>query len=183
MGGPKAFAPFGGRPLVARVLDAMRPLTDERVVACGRIVAAAPWLDVVGFDARLVPDPGDGPMAGLRAGAAVAQGEWLLVAPCDTPLVTPALFEALLQEARGRDGCVPVVDGREQPLVACYRREALARAAALVRLPRELPRALDIALLDEALLASVPHGRDAVRDADTPGELARLESVLTHGAR
>lgn len=169
MGAAKAFVPFLGEPLLARAVRTLRPAVDDLVVACGRIARAEPWLALVG-DARLVPDMGDGPMAGLRAGAAVATGDWLVVAPVDAPLVTAQLARELVAAAQGWEGAVPVLDEREQPLLACYHRETLARAAARVHLPRELPRAMRVTRVPAASL-----GGYLLRDADTPEELAELE--------
>lgn len=176
MGRPKAFAPFLGEPLLARALRTARAVASEVVLSCGPLADARPWLDLAP-DARLVPDLGGGPMSGLRAGAAAATAEWLLVMPVDMPLATPALLEALAQAARGRDAAMPRHEGIDQPLLACYRRAPLMRAAAQARLPRDLAKHLNVARLDGALVASLPHGENALRDADTPDALAALEAV------
>ena len=177
MGQPKAFVPFLGEPLLSRAARTMRDVAAKVVVATGPLRDARPWQDAAGEDARLVPDMGGGPMAGLRAGAAATNREWLLVMPVDMPLVTRDLLEILLLAADGHDGAIAVDDAREQPLLACYHGQRLMRAAATVHLPRELPSALHLARVDAAAIAGVPYGADALRDADTPEALAELEKI------
>lgn len=162
MGRPKAFVDFRGAPLVRWPLRALAPLCEEVLVAAGSL-----QLDVPG--ARSVADEGGGPLSGLRAGAREAKGEWLLVAPCDAPLVTTALYRALLDLARGRDGAMVRLENRDQPLVACYRLDALRPALASAFAPRDLPRLMGLALLEDPRLAPL------ARDADTPDELRALE--------
>lgn len=175
----KALVPFRGRPLVAWPLAALREVADEVVVAVGTHADLDARTDILG-DALAIGDAGGGPRAGLRAGARLAAGAWLLVAPCDAPLVTPALYRALLAAAReqGRDAAMPRVDGYAQPLVACYRVAPLREALAEIAAPRELAARLDAAFLDESALDALPYGRACVRDADTLEELAALEALL-----
>src|SRR5437764_557611 len=70
MGRPKAWLPFRGQPMLARVLGRLAPLFTEQ------IVVRAPGQELPAVAARFVEDeaPGQGPVAGLAAGlAAVSQ--------------------------------------------------------------------------------------------------------------
>src|SRR5437879_8946661 len=70
MGRPKAWLPFHGQPMLARVLARLGPLFAECVVV------RAPDQELPPVDARLVEDeaPGQGPVAGLAAGLAAITG-------------------------------------------------------------------------------------------------------------
>ncbi len=79
-GSDKALAPLDGRPLIAHVIDRLRPQADALVVV-GR---AHPGQPTVGDR----PGPGLGPLAGLNAALAYAAAhgfETVLTAGCDLP--------------------------------------------------------------------------------------------------
>ena len=104
MGGrDKGLLEWRGRPLIAWLHERVRPLTDDLIISCNRNAERyAPYAD------RLVTDQDSdfqGPLAGIRAGLAVARHGQLLVLPCDAPLVDRPLLDALLERA----GSKPVV--------------------------------------------------------------------------
>lgn len=115
-GGDKALLDVGGRPMLARVLDALA--TEAAVVA---ISANG---DPARFAAYGVPVLGDrdflgcGPLAGVLAGldwAAGRGGDVLLTVPGDTPFVPPGLAAALAPAP-----CCASSAGRVHPLVALW---------------------------------------------------------------
>lgn len=121
MGRPKALLPLADAPLVARVVAALRAVTDDVVVV------AAPGQELPPLPARLVSDrvPHEGPLNGIRHGLAAAQSDVCVVAPCDAAFLQPALVSHLLAAAAGYDVVVPRWLQRLQPLHAVYRRSVL----------------------------------------------------------
>lgn len=104
MGGhDKGLLAWRERPLVAWLHDLLRPLSDDLIISCNRNETLyATYAD------RLVTDQDrdfQGPLAGIRAGMAVARHAQMLVLPCDAPLVDRPLIDALLAQA----GNKPVV--------------------------------------------------------------------------
>ncbi|WP_070344600.1 molybdenum cofactor guanylyltransferase MobA [Pseudomonas aeruginosa] len=98
MGGrDKGLIEWQGLPLIAHLHRLVRPLTDDLIVSCNRNQERyAAYADrLVSDDSRDFP----GPLAGIRAGLAVARHPWLLVLPCDAPRIDRALLETLLQAA------------------------------------------------------------------------------------
>ncbi|MFV3304433.1 molybdenum cofactor guanylyltransferase MobA [Pseudomonas sp. NY15181] len=96
MGGQdKGLLPWQGRPLVSYAAALARPLSDDLIISCNRNPDEyAPYAD------RLVHDDSPdfpGPLAGIRAGLAVARHAHLLVLPCDAPRLDGELLERLLQ--------------------------------------------------------------------------------------
>nr|MBF3180021.1 NTP transferase domain-containing protein [Pseudomonas aeruginosa] len=82
MGGrDKGLIEWQGLPLIAHLHRLVRPLTDDLIVSCNRNQERyAAYADhLVSDDSRDFP----GPLAGIRAGLAVARHPWLLVLPCD----------------------------------------------------------------------------------------------------
>ncbi len=118
MGRPKAWLPFRGRPMLARVLDRLAPLFAE----C--IVVRAPGQELPPVVARFVEDeaPGQGPVAGLAAGLSAASCPLAFVVSCDAPFVDPGIVAHLVSRCRPPYAVVvPLWDGRPQPLHAVYR--------------------------------------------------------------
>ena len=127
-GARKALIEVGGRAILDRQLDVLRPRA-QRIAA-----VLAPADDDTAFTARglaIARDPvaGAGPLAGLAAALVWAVGDPLLALACDMPLIDGAVVDLVAARARGgADLAVPIAHGRAQPLCACYG----ARCRALV---------------------------------------------------
>jgi molybdopterin-guanine dinucleotide biosynthesis protein A len=125
-GGPKALTEFDGRPMVQCVFEAIAPLASQVVVSVASVSMAdalRPLLPSAEFaiDGR----HGTGPLEGIRRGCELAQGERLLVAPCDAPLLRAELY-GLLGKMLGRhDAAVPKIEVLD-PVRAVYRRIRVA---------------------------------------------------------
>lgn len=96
-GADKGLLDWQGRPLIAWLHALARPLTDDLIISCNRNAERyAAYAD------RLVQDDDadfQGPLAGIRAGLKIARHPWLLVLPCDAPLLNLALVQELLNKA------------------------------------------------------------------------------------
>lgn len=113
MGGQdKGLIQWRGEPLIAHVQRLVRPLTDDLIVSCNRNP------DRYGLYAdRLVHDDQTdfpGPYAGIRAGLAVARHDYLVVLPCDAPLLDEALIQGLRETAQAHPGKPVMVRQGEQ---------------------------------------------------------------------
>lgn len=99
MGGrDKGLVEWRGRPMIAWLRDAVRPLTDDLIISCNRNAERyQPYADHLVSDAEA---DFPGPLAGIRAGLAVARHPWLLVLPCDAPKVDEALLLAMRDAAQ-----------------------------------------------------------------------------------
>ena len=124
MGGrDKGLVEIAGRPMIAWVLDALRAQAGHILVNANRNLE-----DYARFGCRVVPDvePGFlGPLAGLATGMAHATTDYVVTAPCDSPLVAPDLVRRLYSACTGADADIAVAhDGaRLQPVFALARRD------------------------------------------------------------
>lgn len=118
MGRDKATLRVGRETLVERAVTRLAAVCD-RVVVADRDRGVAPR----GVTA-VADGPGAGPAAGILGAAASAPEADLLVLGCDLPAVPVALLEHLRDTAG--DWVVPFRGGWPEPLVALYRRPALA---------------------------------------------------------
>jgi len=162
-----------GEPLAMRGLRALQALCAEVYVAGDR-----PDLVAAGVACHADSHPGSS-LGGLETALAHAQHDWVLVLPCDLPFPSPALLRALL--AARRDDALAVVPRTprgSEPLIACYRRDALPLLQAQLdagelRLHRLLERLQPVYLEAEAL---PPGWRRALRNLNTPDDLAQLQA-------
>lgn len=95
MGGQdKGLLPWRTKPLIAHLHEVVRPLSDDLIISCNRNGDRyREWADTLVHDHQ--PDF-PGPLAGVLAGLAVAQHDWVLVLACDAPRVDRRLLESLL---------------------------------------------------------------------------------------
>ncbi|QES42718.1 molybdenum cofactor guanylyltransferase [Streptomyces venezuelae] len=127
-GADKPGVRVGGRALIDRVLAACSGAGTTVVVAAPRPTARpVVW-------AREEP-AGGGPLAALDAGLARTSAERVVVLSADLPFLGEPTVRRLLDAlaGSGADGAVLTdPDGRDQPLVAAYRRDALLREIAVL---------------------------------------------------
>lgn len=170
-GTDKALAPAGDRPLGRRVVDALRAAAVDPVAFIGG--DAGPRIGV-----PTVPDlrPGEGPLGGLATAMAWAKPHRVVVVPCDAVLLDAAHVTALtavpgIDPETGRErAVVATVDGEPRISLACWPGEWHRSTLAMVDAGHR--RFFDA--LTEQPWVGVEVPPEAVIDADTPQELARL---------
>lgn len=128
-GQDKGWIQWQGRPLIAWVIESLRPQAGELLISANR------HLDrYAALGARVVADadPGayQGPFAGLVQLLGAAQGQWLLCVPCDSPRLPPDLAARFAARVAEEDADIGVLadDGGIHPTF-CYLRTALAADA------------------------------------------------------
>jgi molybdenum cofactor guanylyltransferase len=128
-GARKALLEIGGRAIIDRQLDVLRPRAS-RIAAVLRSDDDDTPFTARGLEVVRDRVDGKGPLAGLAAALAWAGGDTLLAVACDMPLIDPHIVDLVTGRARtrGADLAVPIAHGRPQPLLACYG----ARCGALV---------------------------------------------------
>ncbi len=183
MGGdPKALMELGGRPIVARVLDIVRQVT-ERVL----LVTNTP--DLYAFlGLPMVPDvfPEGGSLGGIYSGLRAAPGDAAFTVACDMPFLSAPVARLLLARAGEADVVAPRIGEQWETLHACYGKACLAPMERRLREGRlritgffEEVRVLAIT---EAEVAAVGDLARVFMNVNTPDELARAR-VLAADAR
>lgn len=123
-GADKGLLAWQGKPLIAWLHAQVRPLTDDLIISCNRNQSA-----YAGYADQLVSDAeGDfpGPLAGIRAGLQQARHPYLLVLPCDAPLLDRPLLLGLLHAA-GEHAVVLRQGEQWQPLFSLWPRALLGQ--------------------------------------------------------
>ena len=126
-GEDKALVEIGGSPMLARMIELMRKVTQSlRIVARGGAYS--------GFGVEMVEDrwPGEGPFGGIvsaleHAATKEPQFEWNLTVSCDMPFLTEEWLRFLVQRAETSDAEVVLARSTSgpEPLCACWRTGAV----------------------------------------------------------
>lgn len=172
-GQAKGLAHFRGRAMALAVADMLAAF-------CARVVIEAQ--PDAGYGALGLPlahaaagHEGKGPLAGLAAGLSLAGGDAAVAfAPCDMPLLTPAVYQALT--AAGAGGAYAKTAAGVEPLVAVLPGKALPTL--LRALDREPPRTHVV--LDQAGARTVLFEDPApFTNVNTPADLERLSRATS----
>jgi molybdopterin-guanine dinucleotide biosynthesis protein A len=186
-GGDKCLLPLAGRPLLAHILERIRPQLralainangpPERFAAFGLPVVAD---SVAGY-----PGPLAGILAGLDWAAAAAPGcAWLVSIPSDAPFLPQDLVPRLMQGVAGgaADLACAASGGRSHPVVGLWPlrlREALRLAVAGEGI-RKVDRWTARYRLATVAFAAEPV--DPFFNANEPGDLAAAERLAKAAA-
>lgn len=164
-GSDKAVAPAGQLLLGQRVVRSMREAGIDPVVAVGGSAGAA-----LGIPTIADRQPGAGPLAALATVLAWAGVGWVVVAPCDLPLLTASHVSALTSHLEPGQARVAQVAGRPQPSLAVWPASwARQVQQAVDQGERAFRHGLNIG---EWVAVDLPEA--ALSDADDPTTLARL---------
>lgn len=101
MGGQdKGWVRWRGRALIEHMHLVVRPLTDDLIISCNRNQA-----DYRPLADQLISDPAPdypGPLIGIIEALKIARHPYLLVLPCDAPLIDRPLLQLLVAQAGPR---------------------------------------------------------------------------------
>lgn len=171
MGQDKAWIELDGEPLIKRVADVLAMVADEVLV-----VANDPRYEALGL--RVVPDrwPQAGALGGIATGVGAAAHDTVLVAACDMPFLSAAVWRVVLEHRGEADVVIPKIGGEYETLHALYERTCLphmARAIAENRLRVvSFFEAVSVRAIDEPELRAVDPTLRAFTNVNTPEELA-----------
>ncbi len=99
-GRDKGLITLADKPLVEYAIDCLTTLVDDLSISCNRNqeLYADYHLTCLSDSAVTSNNHFAGPMAGLATGLKHAKHDWLLVMPCDTPLMTTEIMAQLFAE-------------------------------------------------------------------------------------
>jgi len=179
-GRDKGLISLADKPLVEYAIECLQPLVDDLSISCNRNREL-----YQGYRLDCISDKEQsfqGPMAGLAAGLQHARHEWLLVMPCDTPLMTTEVMSQLLAciKASGpHQEMQAIIFSHQglQPLHGLYHRSMLPifeqclaeNKNALQRLLRSMPT-VSMHQADDCGVS--------FNNANDPEELATIEALL-----
>lgn len=123
MGGiDKGLVPFSGRPMIEHALERLEPQVDKIKINANRNQARYQTYGHTVFSDAIADY--QGPLAGVSQALGQCDTDYILTAPCDSPLLPSDLAERLLQALLQENAALAVasVDGRWQPVFALIHR-------------------------------------------------------------
>jgi len=125
MGLDKCMLEFKGKPLIMYSEAALRINVDEILVSVSQERDTAPLIKLLGEDIVLVIDEDKylGPVHGMLSAFRRAKGDYVAVAPCDSPFIKPEFYKMLFELVQNYDGVVPMINNHWEPLHAVYERK------------------------------------------------------------
>ena len=109
---PKPLHKVGGKPTLARVMEAARPISEDVVIVVGNGREAV--MDVLGNDHRYAVQEeqrgtGHAVLSAKEAAGEVKAGDVVIVLPGDHPLMSTEAIRELLDTHRGRGAKITIV--------------------------------------------------------------------------
>ncbi|MGE3808899.1 MAG: molybdenum cofactor guanylyltransferase [Gemmataceae bacterium] len=173
MGQPKAWLPFHGETMLARVVRLLRDVVEPIVVV------AAPGQEVPPVqDVEIVRDAckDRGPLQGLAAGllALTGRADAAFLSSCDVPFLKPPVVRRLIDLLGAHSICVPRAGEYHHPLAAVYRLEVADAVTALLTKDRLRPvflfDKLPTRVVQAAELADIDPDFESFQNINTPEE-------------
>jgi molybdenum cofactor guanylyltransferase len=132
MGGlDKGLVAFGGRTLVERVIERIRPQVGQLLISANRSIDRYRSFGFpVLLDEATGLEPFPGPLAGLLAGLRAATTRWVAAVPCDAPFLPQDLVIRLAAALGASRAAMACVGERAEP-VFCLLRTDLAEDLAV----------------------------------------------------
>ena len=135
LGRDKAQELIGGRRIIDRVLDTLRPITKSQTVVvdrCERIEELN-----IASQINYVVDSynNSGSLGGLYSGLEQSPTPWSLLVACDMPFLSSRLFEFMVTKISNRnlDVVIPRFEGRLQTTHALYNKSCLEHIEARLK--------------------------------------------------
>lgn len=184
-GRDKGLISLAQKPLVEYTIECLAPLVDDLTISCNRNreLYQDYQLDCISDNASA---SSQGPMAGLAAGLQHAKHDWLMVMPCDTPLMTSQIMAQLLVALKSTAANKPlqaIIFSHQglQPLHGLYHKSMLPifeqclaeHKNALQRLLRSL---------DSIEVLTADHAGFSFNNANDATELQTIERLLADRA-
>lgn len=183
-GREKSLIMLKDKPLVKWVIERLEPVVEEIIVSVNA-EPSAELISTVGDTCTLISDEEDGigPIGGLLPSLRAAAGEYAAVTTCDSPFIVPELYEMLFMEARGRDGAVPSIKGRYEPLHAVYHCRTFADALENVlaedkRKPIEAYKYMNIKFIDRDNLMDIDPDLETFFNINRDEDLVKAEKMI-----
>ena len=174
MGRPKAWLPFHGETMLARIVrllgEAVSPL----------VVVAAPDQDVPPLPSEVIlvrdEEKGRGPLQGLAAGLDALHGraDAAYASSCDVPFLRPSFVRRLIDLLGEHLIAVPRVGEYHHPLAAVYRLQVADTVRELLAANRLRPfflfEAVDTRVVEASELLDVDPEFGTLRNLNSPEE-------------
>lgn len=191
MGAEKGLVSLAGKPMILHVVEACMVLTKDIFVVAGSDNAEA-YAERLAGVAEVIRDADAGfrsPLVGAYTAFSHRGEGYLLLLPCDAPLVKPIVLSFLRSLADGWDAVVPRwPNGYIEPLVAVYDAGKASRAAeealrAGRRDMRGLMERINTLYVSTMTIRELDPELETFFNVNTPGDLVLAEEKVKRRGR
>jgi len=122
-GQDKGLLQLANKPLIMHVLDAISSIVDENIVVVSSKVQAENYAKLVSSNVKIFVDTVNthSPLVGALTGIKEAHGDYSILLPCDTPLVSRNIISLLFELCTDKSAVIPRwPNGYIEPLQAVY---------------------------------------------------------------
>ena len=189
-GSDKGLVTLAGKPLVLHMIDRVSKLVDEVLLIISSETQKKSFEHIIANKAKMVLDKygSQSPLVGAITGFEAAKGEYSLLLPCDTPLVSEQIVQLLLDMCTNRSAAIPRwPKGYIEPLQAVYHTETALTAAktALEQGKRNMQSMIDklegVRYVSTKVLEQLEPNLSTFVNINTPQDLKKAESILKSG--
>ena len=124
MGRSKALVKIKGKEMLVWIVEGLKPLVDEVIVAAKDDYSKSLYQKIVPEDVKIVTDVMslDGPLVGIYSAFLAIKSEYAYVHPIDSPVINKDVIKYLFKMANGYDASiVRWDDGSIEPMHAVYK--------------------------------------------------------------
>jgi len=128
----KGLVTLKNKPLIQHVIDATCNIVDETIIVVSSKTQAEDFTKVTGSETRVIIDINNmqGPLVGASTGFEKAHGKYLLLLPCDTPLISKDILSLLFQLCTNKNAAIPRwPNGYIEPLQSVYQTKPALKSA------------------------------------------------------
>lgn len=115
MGTDKGLLSLNGKPMVAHVMDILKPITDDIIIISNNVA-----YEVFGVPVYedLIKDAG--PLAGIYTGLKHSKHDKNIVVSCDVPFVSEKLLHYLINSCKNYDVTIPIKNNKTHQVIGLY---------------------------------------------------------------
>lgn len=176
-----------GKPLISHVIQEINHIVDELIVVVASEKQKKDLTTLLSSSVRIIIDEYalGSPVVGALTGFKYALGEYSVLLPCDTLLISRNVISLLFQLAYGLEAVIPKWPNNYiEPLQAVYKTKAAYKASLEAVKNKEtslkdiIKRMNDILYISTTIIRCLDPPLDTFYNINTPEDLKRLEKKV-----
>jgi molybdopterin-guanine dinucleotide biosynthesis protein A len=186
-GRDKGLVELMGKPLIKHTLDKVNSITKDIVIVVSTDKQYENYSKNITKDASIVMDVRNegSPLIGTLTGLIETTGEYVVLLPCDTPLISETFLHLLLDLIPGKSAVIPRwPNGYIEPLQSIYhRKEALFTAEKVLKEGKLKMRSMiselsNVLYLSTLIIKKIDPELHTFLNVNNPQDLKNAESFL-----
>jgi molybdopterin-guanine dinucleotide biosynthesis protein A len=186
-GQDKGFLMLKGKPLILHVIDKVSTIVNQVLVIVSSKSQDNAYNQILSSDVEVVVDKYEtqSPLVGALTGFKKARGQYCLLLPCDTPLISTQVLSLLFDLCINNDAAIPRWPNKFiEPLQAIYRtKPALVAAESALkgnkrRMHSMVTHLSKVNYVSTAKLKQLDPKLTTFLNINTPGDMKKAEETL-----